>query len=224
MLGLMLLSLLLGACATTPPAVRFVPGAEVLTLSSSVNVAAKGGARSGSARGYLLFKRPDRLHVLFLSPFGSSIFELFLQGERVTCLIPERMVAYSEESSELAGRDYLATLRLMRWALARPPVPGPSLGARELETEQGSERVFFFANGLVQRKVNQEGEEVIYSDYQMVDGVPFAQRMEIRDGKKGEVKISFDDPEINRPVEDEALSPKLQGYAVVPLALLREAP
>jgi hypothetical protein len=32
------------------------------------------------------------------------------------------------------------------------------------------------------------------------------------------VKIIFDDPQINQPVEDSALVPNLEGYTVLPLA------
>lgn len=212
-------------CATPPPPVKLTPGASVDTLSSSISVSAKGAEGGGSARGYLLYRRPDRLHVLFLSPFGSTMFEIFLQGDQVTCLVPDKKTAYLGEVNALAQGNYLKTLRLMRWVLARPPVSGPSLGARELDSDEvGKEKVFFLENGLVERKVAEKGEEVIYHDYQMVDGIPFAQRMEIRDGKGGEVRITFDDPEVNRPIEEESLAPKLKGYEVLPLHLLRNAP
>ncbi|MBJ6726537.1 lipoprotein insertase outer membrane protein LolB [Geomesophilobacter sediminis] len=223
--GIAALLLFLGGCVTAPPPVKVIPGASVDTLSSSVAVSAKGRGHSGSAHGFLLFQRPNRLHVVFLAPFGSTVFELFMDDDRLTCLVPDKKTAYAGRVTELPPGDYLATLRLMRWVLARPPVPGPSLGAREMESEEfGRERIFFMDNGLVQRKVAPEGEEVIYRDYRMVDGVPFPEKMEIHDGKGGEVKITFEDPEVNHPIEPDTLIAKLDGYQVLPLVLLQGAP
>jgi len=191
------------------------------TLRSDVSVAASGAGGSGSARGYLVFKRPDRLHVAILSPFGTSLLELFSEGERITCLIPGKMTAYTGTVADLASRGLLAQWGLLQWVLAPPPVRTGATLTQVVAVAGRTEKVSFYDNGLLERK-SADGVEVLYKDYQEVDGVPFAQRVEVTGPKGQRVHVVFDEPEVNRPIEDELLVPKLQGYQVLPLAALPE--
>lgn len=54
-------------------------------------------------------------------------------------------------------------------------------------------------------------------------GVPFPATIELTDRQGVQVKISFDEPEVNAPVDDGALTPKLEGVTILPLARLAEA-
>ncbi|UFS71519.1 outer membrane lipoprotein LolB [Geomonas sp. RF6] len=214
---LILFLLILSGCATARPPLKATPGVSVETLRSDVAVAVSG-ARSGSARGYLVFKRPDRLHVAILSPFGTSLLELFSEGEKIVCILPSKMTAYSGTAADLAARGLLAEWSLLQWVLA--PAPTAENGAPGTETVSADgrkEQVFFYDNGLVERKVA-DGVEVLYKDYREVDGVPFAERVEITGVGGDRVTIAFDEPEVNRPIEEDVLAPKLQGYQLLPLA------
>jgi hypothetical protein len=214
----MLLSV--SACATVAkPLSGRVPGREAETLQSPIAISVKSGERSMGGRGYLIFKQPDRFHLAVLSPFGLTLFEVFSDSKRITCLIPSKQIAYSGLLSELPDQGVMKSWGMMKWVVERPPVAGPSLAALEITAGSGRrERIFFDSNGLVQRKVTEDGDEVVYNGYQNINGVPFPASIEINNRGGDTVKIVFDEPEINQPVEDAALKPNLEGITVRPLA------
>ncbi|HBG06477.1 MAG: hypothetical protein A2075_17285 [Geobacteraceae bacterium GWC2_58_44] len=207
------------ACATAQrPLTGIVPGREVETLQSSIGITAKSGERSTGGRGFLIFKQPDRFHMAVLSPFGLTVLEVFSDTDRLTCLIPSRQIAYSGLLSELPETSALKGLGMMKWVVAAPPpAEGVSARSRELTTASG-DRFFFDDNGLVQRKVSKQGDEVIYHDYRNVNGVAFPESIVIGSSFGATVKITFEEPEINQPVEDSAVTPILEGFTILPLA------
>jgi Outer membrane lipoprotein LolB len=210
----------LAACATVAkPLSGIVPGREAETLQSTIAISVKSGERSIGGRGYLIFKQPYRFHLAVLSPFGPTLFEVFSDSERITCLIPSKQIAYSGLLSELPEQGLMKSWGMMKWVVERPPVAGSSQAALEITSSTGRrERIFFDSNGLVQRKVTEDGDEVVYNGYQNINGVPFPASIEIGTRKGDTVKIVFDEPEINQPVEEAALKPNLEGITVRPLA------
>jgi hypothetical protein len=48
--------------------------------------------------------------------------------------------------------------------------------------------------------------------------VPFPSVIEFIDQNGSRVKITFDEPEINKPVDEAALVPNLDGITLLPLA------
>ena len=210
---------LFAGCATIrKPLSGIVPGRETETLQSSISISIKTAERSTGGRGYLIFKQPDRFHLAVLSPFGSTLLEVFSDSERLTCLIPSEQTAYSGLFSELPDRGALNSLALMKWVIERPPLSAPLSGPMEIPMADGrTERIYFDQNGLVQRKVSGDGDEVVYKDYQNVNGVAFPASIEFCNRRGDTVRIVFDEPEINQAVEDVALTPNLQGITVLPL-------
>lgn len=214
---LLLLLVSLSACATVrKPLTGLVPGRQVETLQSPIAITVKSGEHSTGGRGYLIFKQPDRFHMAMLSPFGLTVLEVFSDSDRLTCLIPSRQTAYSGLLSELPDNSALKSLGAMKWVVA-PPAAAPPSGTREVTAASG-DRFFFDTNGLVQRKVSLQGDEVVYDDYRSVNGVAFPDSIVIGSRYGAEVKITFDEPQINLPVEDSALIPVLEGISVLPLA------
>lgn len=213
------LLLLAAACATLPkPLTGIVPGREVETLQSPVTLSVRTADKSSGGRGVLIFKQPDRFRLAILSPFGPTLLEIFVDDERLTCLIPGKNTAYSGTFADLPEREGLRSWRLMRWVVERPPAPGPA-SFREFTRPDGSrERVYYDSQGLVSRKVSAEGDEVLYQDYQVIGGVAFPAAIELasRDGSR--VKLTFEEPELNGPVEDGLLRPDLSGVTVLPFA------
>lgn len=218
-LASLLLLLSLSACATMQkPLTGIVPGKEVETLQSSIGISAKSGERSTGGRGFLVFKQPDRFHMAVLSPFGLTLLEVFSATDRLTCQIPSRSIAYSGLLSELPEDSALKSLGMMKWVVAPPPpADGSVTRTGELSTASG-DRFYFDRNGLVERKVSAQGDEVLYKDYRNVNGVAFPESIVIQSRFGATVKITFEDPEINQPVEDAALTPNLEGFSVLPLA------
>lgn len=209
---------LAAGCATVPkPVLPPTPGKEVETLQSPIVISVKTPEKSTGGRGYLIFKHPDRFHLVILSPFGLTLFEVFSDGERITCIIPSKNSAYSGLISELPDRGGLRSWGMMRWVVARPKFFGPVTGSRESMTPDGrKELVYFDEQGFLQRKVTEDGDQVVYGDYRNVNGVAFPGTIELSDWRGNTVKITFDEPEVNEPVEDAALTPDMDGIAVLP--------
>lgn len=211
--------LLLSACATiSKPKAIVVPGKDIETVQSSVAVNIQTPQRSVGGRGYLVFRHPDQFHLAILSPFGFSMLEMYSDGDALTCLIPSRNIAYKGILSDLPEQGGLKSWGLLQWVVERPPVAGPSLGAREIVMADGrKEQIFFDNNGLVLRKLTEDGDEASYKGYRTINGVAFPEAIEIvnRDGNR--LKITFEEPEVNEPVEDAVLRPRLDGFAIRPL-------
>lgn len=211
--------LFLSACATkTRPTAEF-PGHEIQTVQSPVAISVKTAERSIGGRGFLVFRHPDQFHLAVLSPFGFTLVEMYSDGEQLTCLIPSKEIAYRGLLSELPERGGLKSWALIKWVIERPPVAGPSLGAREIITADGRrEQIFFNSKGLVQRKVTADGDEASYGTYRQINGVAFPEFIEMANRSGDRVKITFDDPEVNEPLEDAALIPRLENYTILPLS------
>jgi len=208
----------LSACATAPkPLTGLVPGKEVDTIQSSLAISMKAGEHSSGGRGYLIFKYPDRFHLAVLSPFGLTVLDLFSDGERLTCLVPARQTAYRGLLTELPETGRLSSLGLLKWVVARTPARQAGAGAGEIVTAEG-DRIFFDGDGLVSRKLSPKGEEVKYSGYRNVNGIAFAETLEIANSYGATVRIVFDDPELNAPVDNSVLTPNLEGITVLPLS------
>lgn len=216
-LSLALLSL--WGCAAVPKAaLSRTPGGKMETLQSPVSISMTTPGRSLVGRGFLVFKRPDRFHLAVLSPFGLTVLEVFIDGERVICLVPSRDTAYAGLLSELPDRNGLSSWRMLRWVVEFPTANAADGVKAGLAADGGKELAYFDGNGLLLRKVNEEGDQVVFGDYRLADGVPFPAsiRLESRNGEV--VKLDFDEPELNGPVDDAALTPRLEGIAVLPLA------
>ena len=216
--ALLFLLISLSACATAQkPLTGIIPGSRVETLQSAIGISAKSGERSTAGRGYLVFKEPDRFHMAVLSPFGLTLFDVFSDGDRLTCAIPSRQIAYSGLLSELPEESALKGLGMMKWVVE--PAPPYEAAARNGEVVSPSgERFLFDKNGLVLRKVSEQGDEVIYNNYRNVNGVAFPESIVILSRFGATLRIAFDEPEINQPVEEQALIPSLEGFSVLPLA------
>ena len=218
-----LLVLVISGCAAAPkpPLTGIVPGREMETLRSAVNLTVTTADRSIAGRGFLIFKRPDRFHLAVFSPFGAPLVEVYSAGDRFTCLVNPRHTAYSGLISELPDRDGLKAWSLMRWVVERTPSVGPALKREHVNEAGERELLFYDSRGLLERKETEEGDRVDYRDYQVMDGVPFPASVELIDSRGNLVRIVFEEPELNRPVEDATLVPALDGVTVLPFSQFR---
>lgn len=220
---LLVIPLLLAACATAPKLVSCpLPGKEADTIQSPVSIAVKAGGKSIGGRGYLVYQRPDRFHLVLLSPFGLTLFEVFTAGDRITCVIPSSDTAYTGDVAELPDRSALKSWGLMRWVAERPPAAGPTPGVLKCTAPDGRpEQVTYDARGLVQIKEDEDGNRVAYRDYADINGVALPTTVELTDHRGDSVRIVFTEPEVNQPVEESALTPRLEGVTVLPLGEFR---
>jgi hypothetical protein len=214
----------LSACATAPkPLPSIKPGKAVDTLQSEVSLSVKSAAGSIGGRGYLIFKRPDRFHLAVLSPFGTTMMDVFVAEDRITCLIPSKQTAYQGLVSELPDRNALRGWGMMRWVVDTPPVEeGAGAGTREYLAADGRKELLSYDDrGLLVCKSNEDGDRVAYGEYHDRNGVAFPTTIEMANRQGDTVKIVFDEPEINQPVEETALNPALEGVEVRPLVEFR---
>lgn len=213
----------LSACATKPlPPLVFTPGAEVESVQSEVSLSFSSPLGSGGGRGYLVFRKPDRSHLVILTPFGTTVMEAFTNGDRLTIVIPSKEIAYSGTFDEIPAKAGLEGWKAMRWIVEGEPAgSGEANGELVRVNRQGKrETVWFNAAGLVARKLTEDGEEAVYREYRSIDGVPFPSTIEYRDRRGSTLKIGFDEPEINRPVAESALQPRLDGITVLSIRRL----
>lgn len=223
LLGLIVLTLAVASCATAPkPQMPFIPGATVDTLAATITLSVKTPEGSTGGTGYLIYRRPDRFHLVMLTPFGTTALEFFAGDDRVTLLIPSKGTAYVGSFADLPAKGGLQGWRMMQWVVEGDPLLRPGTTGAVERTDQAGRTIVatYDADGLLERKIS-DGAEVVYRDYQSVDGVPFPAVIEFGDRSGTRVKISFDEPEVNRPVEEAALTPNLEGQTLLPLSSLR---
>ena len=210
-------------CASAPtPRETFIPGASVETLAAAVSLSVKTPEGSSGGTGYLLYRRPDRFRLVMLTPFGSTALEFFVRDDRVTVLFPSREVAYVGSFQDLPAKGGLQGWRMMRWVVESDPLllPGAPETVERTEAGRGTTVAHYDRDGLLRRKTSGDGEAV-YHDYQSAGGVPFPTIIEFTDLQGTRVKISLDEPEVNGPVDDAALTPNLVGLTLLPLASLQ---
>ncbi|MDD2319650.1 MAG: outer membrane lipoprotein LolB [Geobacteraceae bacterium] len=221
---LSVLMLSLSACATAPqPVPSAKPGKQVETLQSEVSLSVRSGDKSIGGRGYLIFKQPDRFHLAVFSPFGFTLMDLFVADDRITCLIPAKQTVYQGLISEIPASNALKGWGMMRWVVDSPPAPEDGKAAsREYTAPDGKKEVLCYDDrGLLASKTNEDGDRVVYQDYHDRNGVAFPSSIEISNAQGDSVRILFDEPELNQPVEEAVLTPSLEGMEVFPLTAFR---
>lgn len=222
-LPVILILLLLAGCAGWQhPNLEYAPGAQIDTLSSEVSIAVHATDRSMGGHGYLVYRRPDQLHLILLSPFGNTLFEIFALGDRVTLLYPSQATAYSGRFDELPDKGGLQGWNMMRWMMdLDPPLVTRFSGSLERMGKQGFAEKVTFENGLVVSKTSPGGEVVYYSDYRVVGGVPVPTVIELRNEHDDSIRIAFDEPEANIQLASTAFTPEVTGMKILPLSELR---
>lgn len=218
---LLLLSVALFGCATVKqPLTGIVPGKALETLQSAVALSATSGDKSTAGRGYLVFKAPADFHLALVSPFGQTVLEAYSDSHRFTCIIASRQAAYTGLLSDLPEESVLRSMELLKWVMAPAPFPVPAPVAGQKVLLDGV-RYHVDEIGMLERKVNEVGDEAVYEGYRVIEGIPVPETIVIRNRRGATVRVSFDEPQINRPVEGSDLTPDLSGMTVLPLADFR---
>jgi len=221
--ALLLPLLLLSACATiTTPSLDYRPGAVVETLSSAVSLSVHAVDSSMAGNGYLVFRRPDQLHLVVLSPFGTTVMEAFALGDRITLVYPSKSTAFSGSFDELPDKGGLQGWRLMRWVMEADPGADKTVSETvERISKLGFSEKVTYEHGLVVSKENQAGDHVYYGKYALVNGVPLAAELDLRNNREDRLRIVLDEPEVNTPLEDAVFVPNLDGLTVLPLSAIQ---
>jgi hypothetical protein len=215
--------LLLSACATfIKPPLDYHTGAVVETLSSAVSLSIYTADGSMGGSGYLVFRRPDQLHLVVLSPFGTTILEAFALGDLLTLVYPSRSTAYVGRFDELPDKGGLQGWRLLRWVMDADPLTATSAGETvERISKLGLSEQVTYEHGLVVSKVSPAGDHAYYSRYSVVNGVPVATELDLRNGRDDRIRIILNEPEINAPLDDLVFTPRLDGLTIMPLSAIQ---
>ncbi len=209
-------------CATVPKVqVPYRLGAALETVSAMVSISVKAPQGSTGGHGYMIYEKPDRFHLVMLTPFGTTALETFSADDRLTILIPSKGVAYAGSFAEMPDNSPLRGWRMIKLMAVDKPLFDPEKRGMAEKSDNGEVTSFYGGTGLLERKSFATGEEVLFRNYQSVEGVPFPTVIEFTDGNGSRVKITFDEPEINKPVESAALTPNLEGITILPLASIK---
>jgi len=213
--------LLIAGCAALPKAqVPFRPGATLETVAAMVTISVKAPQVNTGGHGYMVYQRPDRFHMVILTPFGTTALETYSSDGRLTIVIPSKGEAYAGTFDEMPDDSPLQGWRMIRLMAVDEPLFDPmKQGTSEKSRKAPGEITSFYdGKGLLERKIFSSGEEVLFRSYQSAEGVPFPSVIEFIDRNGARVKITFDEPEINKPVDNAALVPNLEGITLLPLA------
>jgi hypothetical protein len=169
-----------------------------------------------------MFRKPDQIRVVVLSPFGSVLQEVFVQGEQVSIVDVGNSTAFSGSYMDLPDKGTVSGWRNIHWLLDIDP-PERSLRTTIIErtNSYGHLEKAAFENGLLISKTTAEGGEVRYGSYTAAKGVAFPLEIIYKTVADEKFTIKFDEPEINVPIADGTFAVDLSKYRVYPLTVLR---
>ena len=211
-----------GCAAATRAQLIYPPGAVVETLSAATSLSISKGDQGMGSSGYLLYQRPDRMRMVILSPFGTTLMEAVVTGNRITIINTSSGAAYTGLLQDLPRTGAGDTWRNARWVMDTDPPGSPVRnGVLERVNSMGLKERVIFENGLVVSKSLANGDMVRYNDYVVVNGVPLATEiiMDSHDGGRFRIKVS--EPEVNAELAPEAFVTHLEGLTVYPLSALQ---
>lgn len=193
------------------------------TLSAAASFSISKGEQGMGSNGYLLYQRPDRMRLVILSPFGTTVMEAIVTGTFITIIDNSKGVAFSGNLEELPRQGQGETWRNARWVMDTER-PGSFVGDGSLEriNSMGDKERATFENGLIVSKSMANGDMVRYIDYQMVNGVPLATEIIMNSHDGGRFRIKVTEPEVNAELAAEAFIPHLEGLTLFPLSALQE--
>lgn len=213
----------LTSCHSVRPAVelQFTSGAPVESLSGNVSLAYAGLNRSISGNGYLMYRKPDQMRMVILSPFGSVLQEIFVSGELVTIVDAGNGIAFRGVSDELPATGDFSSWRYIHW-LTDIDTPDVSRGNAAIKriNRFGDAETAEFENGLLMTKTT-AGGKVSYGNYTALQGVAFPLKIVYETVAKELFTIIIEDPEVNVPIADGAFAPDLKKFLIYPLTNLK---
>ena len=222
---LLLLSItvfLSGCLALRPSAEVKYSSGVVGSLSSNVSLAYMSPDRSISGSGYLLYRKPDQMRVVILSPFGSVLQEINVSGELVTIIDAGNGIAFNGAQKDLPEKGDFSGWRYINWLIdIDPPDPSKNNVAIERTNRFGQPEKAVFENGLLISKTTASGGHVRYGNYTAVQGAALPLEIIFETAALEKFTILLEDPEINIPVADGAFSPNLSKLRVYPLSGLK---
>lgn len=214
---LLLLPAVLSGCGTVPVRHEAVHGLVIETLQGPVNISLTSPAGRMSGNGFLFYQRPENFRLSILAPFGQILLDIIVAGDRVTCLRESSRTGWQGTIADLPPSLGTEVWPLLKWVVEPPHPSGPAKERTFTRVDGTIEKVYYDSAGFVQRKINGRGDEVLFDDYRINGNLAIPNRMEINTADGSRLVLTFDDPEINRPIDSTILNPRLDGYKILPL-------
>lgn len=222
---LIILSTVLSACTTThrlPDNSQVVAGRKVETISSNVALSLRTSEKNLSGRGVMVYRRPDQIRLILLSPFGTTMMEVQLNGDRLTLAYPANGVAYQGRINELPAATGQRGFAMLRWVLeSDPPSGAPATGEIERQAIRGGLERISLKDGLVVKKSMKSGEQVLYRNYTTIAGVLLALELQLESADGDRIRLILEEPEVNLPLGDQVFKVPLTGLRLLPLSELK---
>lgn len=214
--------LVISSCAHVPkPPLVYNQGAVLETISTGISLSLQTSERSISGSGFMVYRRPDKIHMILLSPFGTTVFEVFALGNQITLVYPSQGVAYTGHINQLPKKGGAQGWSLMRWVMDADPVGRSKMdGTYGRVNNQGSKEDITVINGLITVKSNSDGDKVYYEDYSIINGVPVASEIDIRNKQNDRIRLKLQESEVNTHLDDAVFTPRLDGIKLLPLSEL----
>jgi len=223
-LFLLSLAVSLSGCLPTriPAGVNYVGGTVVTTLSSNVSLSYATPDRSVSGNGFLMFKKPDNMRVVILSPFGSVLQEIYVSGELITIIDSGNGIAFTGTHTDLPAKGDFSGWRYINWLIdIDPPDPSHRTVSVQRINKFGESEKADFENGMLISKRTEAAGFVRYGEYADVQGAPFPSNIGYETAAGEKFTITLEEPEINIILADSAFKPDLSKLRVYPLSVLK---
>ena len=215
--------ILSGCLAHNPPAeVLYTSGAAVESLSSNVSLSYSAPDRSASGSGYLMFRKPDQMRMVVLSPFGSVLQEVYVSGEVITIIDVGNGLAFTGTYRDLPDTGDFSNWRYLRWLIdIDPPDSLRDTTVIERMNRFGELEKATFEKGLLISKSTASAGVVRYGKYSAEHGVTFPLEITYKNVAQERFTISLEEPEINVPFVEGSFVPNLSKFRVYPLSSLK---
>jgi outer membrane lipoprotein-sorting protein len=169
-----------------------------------------------------MYKKPDQIRMVVLSPFGSVLQEVFVSGERVTIIDSGNGIAFTGTISQLPQKGDISAWRHIFWLVdIDPPDSSRATAVIERVNRFGSTEMASFENGLLVSKSTATSGNIKYGKYTVEHGIPYPQELTYETSAKETFKISLEDTEIDTPIAADAFEPKLDKLRIYPISILR---
>lgn len=219
-----LISLVLSGCQSLRPhtEIPFINGAIAESLSSNASVSFVSSGKSASGNGFFMYRKPDQMRMVVLSPFGSVLQEVYVSGEAVTIVDTGNGIAFSGSYRDLPEKGDLTAWRYVNWLIDVDP-PDVTRGTAVVErvNKFGEPEKAHFENGMLISKSTAAAGFVHYDRYTAVQGVVFPLEIMYETSAKEKFIIRLEDPELNGSFADGAFTPNLSKLRVYPLSVLQ---
>lgn len=197
-------------------------GTRFDTLAADLTLAYRASEKHLAGRGMLVYKRPDKMHLVILSPLGTKIMEALVEGDHLTLVYPVDRVAFKGTIKQLPQAAGQQAWGLLQWIMDTELPMGTAADAvLTRRTERGEEETLMVKHGLLIEKRNGSGDRVRYGEFKQIQGQQLATELQVetRDGDR--LKLGFIDPELNLELGSNSFEAGVDGMRLMPLSELR---